>query len=199
VVKGRNVARKPHAIAVRKPNVSQPETKSVGEPLLLDLGCGKNKKAGYVGVDSIKFDGVDKVADLRKTWPWKDNSVDDVHCSHFLEHLTGAERVHFFNELHRVLKKDAKATIIVPAWNNERAYGDPTHQWPPVVGFAFYYLDKGWREVNAPHCGYTCDFGFIGGNSLANPWSMKTQEAQIFAQTHYTNVAMDMHVTLNKR
>ena len=167
--------------------------------LKLDLGCGPNKRDGFHGVDIMEFKGVDTVADLRGRWPWVDGSVEEVHCSHFLEHLTGAERVRFFNELYRVLKKDAKATIIVPSWTSERAYGDPTHQWPPVVGFSFYYLNKAWRDVNAPHCGYTCDFDFTGGNSLANPWNLKTQEAQAFAQTHYINVAQDMHVTVSKR
>ena len=169
------------------------------QDIKLDLGCGPRKKEGFIGVDSIKFEGVDVVADLRKPWKWANGSVSEVHCSHFLEHLTGAERVPFFNELYRVLKKDGKATIIVPSWTSERAYGDPTHQWPPVVGMSFFYLDKGWRAVNAPHCGYECDFGFVGGNSIGQPWNLKTQEVQAFAQTHYLNVAQDMHVTLTRR
>jgi hypothetical protein len=179
-------------------------------PLRLDLGCGLKKKEGFIGVDVLAFDGkVDVVCDLRQTWRWVDDSVDEVHCSHFLEHLTGAERVHFANELYRVLKKteygpDGKpnkgfAFIVVPSWNNERAYGDPTHQWPPVVGFAFFYWNKVWRDGNAPHTGFTCDFDFGGGNAVVPPWNLRTQEVQIFAQTHYTNVAMDMYVTLTKK
>lgn len=108
----------------------------------LDLGCGKNKAQGFIGVDSIAFEGVDLVADLRKDWPWKDGEVDEVHCSHFLEHLTGAERIHFFNELYRVLKHGGQARIITPHWSHERAYGDPTHQWPPVCSWTYFYLDK---------------------------------------------------------
>jgi len=141
---------------------------------------------------------VDKVVDLTKPWIWGDESVSEVHCSHFLEHLDQKERVHFFNELYRVLQKDAKATIIVPSWTSERAYGDPTHKWPPVVGFSFLYLNKAWRDANAPHTDYKCDFGFQGGNSLAHPWGLKNQEAQIFAQTHYLNVAQDTWVTLTR-
>lgn len=167
-------------------------------PLRLDLGCGKNKKADFTGVDSIKFDGVDLVHDLRKPWPWSDGSVDEVHSSHFLEHLSAPERVHFFNELWRVMRSGAKATIIVPSWTSERAYGDPTHCWPPVVGFSFLYLNRAWREVNAPHTGYTCDFDFQGGNFLAQPWQSRTQETQLFAQNHYLNVAQDMFVTITR-
>lgn len=99
----------------------------MAEGVKLDLGCGKNKKAGFIGVDNISFDGVDVVHDLRTQWPWEKESVEEVHCSHFLEHLTNAERVHFWNELYRVMKPGAKAQIIVPHWSSGRAYGDPTH------------------------------------------------------------------------
>ena len=80
------------------------KTVVVQEPIRLDLGCGKNKKPGFFGVDSIAFDGVDKVVDLTKPWIWGDNTVQEVHCSHFLEHLTGEQRIIFFNELYRVLQ-----------------------------------------------------------------------------------------------
>lgn len=171
-------------------------------PLLkLDLGCGMRPREGFTGVDVKQINGkADIVFDLRKTpWPWGDGSVEEVHCSHFLEHLAGAERIPFFNELYRVLIPGGKATIIIPSWTSERAYGDPTHQWPPMTGFFFYYLDKGWRKDNAPHVDYTCDFEFIGGNSLGPPWTLRNAETQAFAQTHYLNVAQDIHTTLTKR
>jgi len=209
------------------------------ELLRLDLGCGPNKREGFVGVDALPFDGkVDYVVDLRQT-PWrfgnrlgsvmeydekngpfqfietkkrasemlpsfghktlKDASVDEVYTSHFLEHLTGAERVGFFNELYRVMRKDAKAQIIVPHWASGRAYGDPTHQWPPVVEFFWYYLDKGWRDANAPHAGLTCDFLATWGYSVAPAWQVRSQEAQMFGINHYREVAQDMLATVVKR
>jgi SAM-dependent methyltransferase len=168
-------------------------------PLKLDLGCGKAKKEGFLGVDALKFESVDVVADLRKQWPWKDATVEEVHCSHFLEHLTGEERVHFFNELYRVLKPAAKATIVCPHWSSERAYGDPTHKWPPVTGFSFYYLSKVWREGNAPHTEYVCDFEASWGFALAHPWQLKAQEVQMFAMGHYTNVCNDIVATVLKK
>ncbi len=167
--------------------------------LKLDLGCGKNKQKDFTGVDVEKFEGVDVIADLRLKWPWKDGTVGEVYCSHFLEHLTGAERVHFFNEMYRVMGDNSKATIVVPHWSSERAYGDPTHQWPPVCFFAFYYLSKEWRTNNAPHVGYTCDFEVNGGCSIRQDWAARSQEAQFFAQQHYINVAQDMICTLTKK
>lgn len=169
------------------------------QPLKLDLGCGKNKQAGFHGVDSIKFDSVDTVLDLTKPWPWADESVDEVHCSHFVEHLDQMERVHFFNELYRVLRKDCKATIVVPHWSNERAYGDPTHKWPPVVGFFWYYMSRDWRAGNAPHVGLTCNFEAQWGPTFGAPWTLKAPEAQNFALNHYINVAQDMICTLTAR
>jgi hypothetical protein len=173
--------------------------KAVVEFLKLDLGCGPNKRAGFLGVDNISFSGVDLVHDLRTPWPWEKESVEEVHCSHFLEHLTNDQRVHFWNELYRVMKVGAKAQIIVPHWSSGRAYGDPTHQWPPVVEFSFYYLDKGWREVNAPHCGLTCDFLATWGYNIHTAWQARNQEAQMFALNHYRDVAQDLIATVTKR
>jgi hypothetical protein len=175
--------------------------KQVEAPALLklDLGCGKNKQSGFFGVDSRQFDGVDKVLDLTKPWPWGDDSVDEVHSSHFVEHLDAEERTRFFNELYRVLKKDAKATIITPHWSSDRAYGDLTHKWPPVVAFFWYYVDKGWREANAPHVGLTCDFQVTWAFIFGPPWNSRAPEAQAFAVNHYTNVVQDMSATLTKR
>jgi hypothetical protein len=180
--------------------MAKPKLKIIEEtkPLKLDLGCGKNPRAGFIGVDCRDF-GQEITTDLRQKWPWKNGSVEEVHASHFLEHLTGHERVHFFNELYRVLIDGGKATIVVPHWSSERAYGDPTHQWPPVVFFAFYYLNKEWRAQNAPHSGYECNFEATGGNQIGPPWTLRSQEAQAFAQAHYTNVSTDLVCTVIKR
>jgi hypothetical protein len=76
-----------------------------------------------------------------------------------VEHLTAKERIHFVNELYRVMKPKALATIVTPYWASSRAYGDLTHQWPPVVENWYLYLDKNWRQGYAPHnTEYRCDF-----------------------------------------
>lgn len=141
----------------------------------LDLGCGKNKAAGFLGVDRRKFEGVDAVTDFTTVGKWKfedskigeldlvpdgkkftlsDSSVTEVHCSHFLEHLDHSskspQRVRFMNELYRVLIPGGKATIITPHWASNRAYGDFTHADKPVSEMFYYYLSKTWRQQNAP-------------------------------------------------
>jgi len=174
--------------------------------LKLDLGCGKNKREGFSGVDTIRFDNVDVVADLKDVWPWGDNSVDEVHCSHFLEHLEGEKRVFFANELYRVLIPGGKAQIIVPSWSSSRAYGDMTHKWPPVSEFWFYYLSKEWRKVNAPHDdseynpnGYSCDFEATWGYTLHPGIVSRNQEYQMHATTFWKESCQDIIATLTKK
>ena len=46
----------------------------------LDIGCGKNKKEGFTGIDQYDMPGVDIVSDLTKKWPIDNDSVEEVHC-----------------------------------------------------------------------------------------------------------------------
>lgn len=168
-------------------------------PLKLDLGCGPNKREGFHGVDSREFKGVDQVVDLRKPWPWKDCSVAEAHSSHFVEHLAATERIHFTNELYRVLVPGGTAQIIVPHWNSHRAYGDLTHQWPPVSEMWFAYLNKSWREANAPHNdGYTCDFDSTWGYSLRQDLLTRNEEYRNYAVSNFKDAAQDIIATLTK-
>lgn len=169
-------------------------------PLRLDLGCGKNKREGFTGVDVRQFPGVDVVADLAKPWPWPDGSVEEVHCSHMLEHVPRLQRPPFFNELHRVLRPGGKATFITPHWASCRAYGDVTHEWPPVSEFFWLYLDRAWREVNAPHNDmYTCDFATTYGYSPAAWLTGRNTEYVQEALTKFKEAAQDMQSTCVRR
>lgn len=178
----------------------------------LDLGCGPNKKEGFIGVDRLQFGGkVDVVTDLRSPdgWGWANDSIDEVHCSHFLEHLTNLdgkwERIIFFNELHRILKVGAKAVIIMPHWCSTRFYGDPTHK-EPFSEMGFFYLNREWRLVNAPHCditnnpnGYSCDFDFGAGHTYHQSLAHRNDEYRAYAIQNYKEAAQDLYATLTKR
>lgn len=164
--------------------------------LKLDLGCGKQPKEGFEGVDSRDF-GQRHVLDLRKPWPWRDNSVEEVNASHFVEHLNAPERIHFVNELYRVLIPGGKATISTPHWASMRAYGDLTHQWPPVSEMWFYYLSKAWRAAQAPHNdGYTCDFSCTWGWALHQAVAARNQEYQQEALLFFKEAAQDLICTM---
>jgi hypothetical protein len=188
--------------------------KQESKPVKLNLGSGPTKMDGFLSVDIIDFPEVDVVCDLMKPWPWNAESVEEVHCSHTLEHFTGMERVFFVNELYRVLVPGGKATIITPYWASCRAYGDPTHKWPPVSEFWFYYLSKEWRlgnkekgiPGNAPHSdaiylpgGFACDFEATWGYGLHPTVQLRNQEAQSFMVQFYKEAASDIIATLTKK
>lgn len=185
--------------------------------LKLDIGCGKNKKEGFHGVDQYAMDGVDTVFNVvernaDKTyvkWPWEDNSIAEIHSSHFVEHLDhnrhNPERVHFMNEAFRVLKPGGKATIITPHWASNRAYGDFTHADKPVSEMFFYYLKQEWRDTQAPHTdkkwnpdGFSCDFDATWGYSFGPELQNRNTEYVQFALQNYKEAAQDLYATLIK-
>lgn len=188
--------------------MAKAKTKPVAEiDLKVDFGCGPNKREGFVGCDRISFPGVDHVVNIgNDRLPFNDGSVTEAHASHFVEHLNAIERVQFVNELYRVLKTGAKATIIVPHWGSNRAYGDPTHQWPPVSEMWFYYLSKEWRAGNAPHTdaknwpqGFACDFEATWGYGMHQSLTTRNAEYQQFALNFYKEAAQDLHATITKK
>ena len=181
--------------------------KIVPQELKLDFGCGPNKAEGFIGVDQYAMKGVDVVLDIGKDrWPWDDNSIQEARASHFLEHLQAQQRVHFFNELYRVLKPGSKASIITPHWCSNRAYGDFTHQWPPVSEMLYYYISKEWRATQAPHTdkqwntdGYDCDFAAVWGYGMSNAILSRNAEYQQYALANYKEAAQDLHATIEAR
>lgn len=90
----------------------------------LNLGCADRPLPGFIGVDICP--PADQIADLSKAWPWPDSSVDEVMALDIVEHLPN--KIHTMNELWRVLKPGARATIEVPSsTHGAGADQDPTH------------------------------------------------------------------------
>lgn len=69
------------------PALSPPET----GPVKLDLACGLNCREGFEGVDLYGNVAKHKVDLCKFPWPFADNSVDELHCSHFIEHIPARE------------------------------------------------------------------------------------------------------------
>lgn len=54
----------------------------------IDLACGDNKREGFAGIDIVKTSSTDYVLDLQKyPWPIEDESVEEINCSHYIEHI----------------------------------------------------------------------------------------------------------------
>jgi len=176
--------------------------------LCLDLGTGKgrNKPEGFIGVDIIdhegkppkKIEAVEVCHDLRTKWPWKSGSVDDVQANYLIHYFTVSERVHFVNELYRVLKPGAKALILTPHWCSAKAYMDSSVQFPPVSEAWFVMLNKGWREMQncVDRSGLVCNFDHTLGYGIHPGIISRAHEYQQHAMTFWKEAAQDLIVTL---
>lgn len=168
----------------------------------LDLGSGKaTQEKGWVYVDKVDYKGVKVVCDLgNDKWPWKDNSIEEVRSRNLINYLTPKERIHFFNELHRVLKKDGKAQIVTPHWCANRAWGDLGMQMPPVSEEFYFHLRKDWREANAYwNDFFTCDFDTNGGYGMHQSILTRNQDYQQNALSFWKEAAQELYANLVKR
>jgi len=167
--------------------------------LKLDIACGDNKREGFTGVDKYKTDSVDIVHDLTVyPWPFEDNSVDEIHCSHYIEHVV--DLCTFYSEIHRIMKVGGTGTLIAPYGKNNRAWQDPTHV-RAIVEESFFYLDKNFRTANKlTHYLADVDFEFSVSYSGIDPaWANRSEESRGFAIKHYWNVVSDIQCVLKKR
>lgn len=162
----------------------------------LDLGAGQNCREGFESVD-IHEDAEHQVDLFSFPWPFEDESVEEIHCSHFVEHTP--DLVAFMNEMWRIMVPGATATIIHPFLKSDRAFQDPTHtRFIPDV--TWWYFNEEWRKAQKlDHYPIETDFQVANIQSeWIHPWNTRSHEAQQFALRHYWNVVTDLVVTLKK-
>jgi len=95
----------------------------------LDIGCGRNKKSGYIGIDKSPKTDADYFLDIgRDTLPFLGGEIDQIYTAHTFEHLTGDELIFVMNECWRVLGWGGKMFIHVPSKDCALAWQDPTHR-----------------------------------------------------------------------
>ncbi len=122
----------------------------------LNLGSCDRAFPGFTSVDLCP--PADIVADLSQPWPWPDSSVDEVRAHDVFEHLPN--RIQTMNELHRVLKPGARATVEVPSAAHGAGFAcDPTHvsAWC-MASFAYYEVGTGAHVRFARYYGITANF-----------------------------------------
>jgi len=79
----------------------------------IDLGCGSNKRPGFVGVDILQSADADFVVDLNiGPYPFEDGVADVIWSNHVLEHLDNP--LVCMGEIHRILKPGGVAYIHLP-------------------------------------------------------------------------------------
>ena len=82
-------------------------------PMMLNLGCGPDKRDGWINIDKSNYYRPDVFWDLDNyPWPFDTSSVDMIYASHIFEHLKSWWKA--FLECDRILKPKGKLEIRVP-------------------------------------------------------------------------------------
>lgn len=189
------------------------------ELVKLDFACGNNIREGFEGVDFYAPLAQYKIDLFKFPFPWEDNSVDEIHCSHFVEHLPARDvelrdlrpSIHgaadtkfigqdflfaFFDECWRVLKPGATMLVIVPSGRSDRAYQDPTHR-RFIVAETFGYLNKDAREqMGLGHYNVRCNFAASINPTVDKALELRHPEVQAKKFKEAYNVVHDWHATL---
>jgi SAM-dependent methyltransferase len=113
----------------------------LGRMAHLLLGCGhsRNRRMGtgewinLVTLDVTENCGADVIHDMeRLPLPFEDDSFDEVHAYHVLEHQGSQGDAEFFfaqfSDLWRILRPDGLLNAIVPSRTSPWAWGDPGHR-----------------------------------------------------------------------
>lgn len=94
---------------------------------VLDVGCGRSKFPGAVGMDRLENTDADVIHELDVLpYPLDDNSFDLVIARHVLEHV--AAPLDVLAELHRVTRAGGEVSIISPHFASVTSWTDPTHR-----------------------------------------------------------------------
>ena len=179
----------------------------------LNLGCGHDKRQGYVNVDSAPACQPDEVVDLEHfPWPWADDSVDAVLLKHVLEHLGADSRTYLriIQELWRVCRHGAELTITVPHPRHDHFLNDPTHVRPITPqGLELFSQKRNreWHESGAANTPLArivgVDFELASVDMVPDePWRGRLQSGAITARDlndamrQYNNVIIEMTIGL---
>lgn len=93
---------------------------------ILEIGCGKIKTNGAIGIDIKRTCATDVISDLDVHLPFKDSVFDSVYAIDVIEHLRDVQNI--MEEIHRVSRNGAEIFIRVPHFSSTHAYGDFTHK-----------------------------------------------------------------------
>lgn len=121
-------------------------------PVQLNLGCGPNKKSGWVNIDL--FDpSADLRLDLREPWPFPDNAASYVYSEHVFEHFEiHVEVPHFLKEAFRVLKPGGVFDVVVPDTGPAlKAYGNPCASYWSTSAYRWH---PAWCNTELDHINF---------------------------------------------
>ncbi len=120
-----------------------------GRKRILELGCGRAKTPGAIGVDlNREATGADLICDLNDPLPFADSVFDETRAVHVIEHLDDIVRA--MSEIHRVTRPGGLAYVVTPHYSDYSSWCDPTHRWH-LNSFSFFYFSS----LHGQHPWYT--------------------------------------------
>ena len=108
--------------------------------LVLDVGCGRNKRPGAIGIDRNRDTAADVVADIDSgKLPFQDGVFGEVWLVHVIEHV--ADVIATVEEVHRISRPGGRIVIETPHYTDFSSFCDPTHRWH-LNSFSFRYFTE---------------------------------------------------------
>lgn len=104
----------------------------------LVIGAGKRRVQGAIHHDVQPFDGIDLVCDF---WDisehYANKTFDEIHATHFLEHIPMADTQAALVYINMLLKKGGRLYIEVPnfAWHAQEILANPRNR--QIVEYAY--------------------------------------------------------------
>jgi predicted SAM-dependent methyltransferase len=98
----------------------------------LHFGCGNDYKKGFINIDINKK--ADFYFDARNKLPFKNETIEYIYSSHFIEHLKNDELARHFKESFRILKPGGIYRMCAPDFLALiNAYISKDSQWIKIV------------------------------------------------------------------
>ena len=118
--------------------------------LKLNLGCGRDKKEGFINIDRDANVKPDIVCNLgHERIPLPDNSVNYVLAHNFFEHLDSDETAFLIEELYRVCENGAIIDITCPHYLSPTSSSVFHKQWISEAFFNIYDVEGKHDTISA--------------------------------------------------
>lgn len=108
------------------------------KPRILDVGCGRKKYPGSIGIDMSAAGQADVLCDWTRT-PFADSTFDEVRLIHMIEEVDDIFKV--LAEAHRVAKPGARVVIMTPHYTDHASYCSPAHRWH-LSSFSLWFFSE---------------------------------------------------------
>lgn len=179
----------------------------------LNLGCGFDKREGWLNVDNFPECQPDQLLDIEATpWALPTDGFEHILMKHVLEHV-GAQFETFaavMRELWRVSAPGGIVEIHVPHFRHDTYWADPTHV-RSFTALTFVMMSKRQNRLwMAQKANYTMlafamdvDFEVVNAAQVYDPvWEAKLMSGEVTLETvrqlaaERWNVVRELQVTL---